>query len=282
MNKIIILFDGTKVWRSIRCGNTTNIVYFSLSMSSPITALESASFKLAGKHKDILKLLFNFALNHSDNKMHTYIIADNQDITREGLMAVLKSQDIKNQVETVRGRNELQARLRIYPESIVILDYRLFDFVSVNQFLNMKMGAKKSSWILFSDELEEHFLRQVLLIDPSISVVMKNNPLQNILDAITSATYGETYLCDIAESVLNDSPPQKKESDNLTASEKNILREIALGKTTKEIAFEKHLSFHTVNTHRRNIFRKLAVNNAHEATKYALQAGLLDLMEYYI
>ncbi|MFA7492352.1 MAG: response regulator transcription factor [Proteiniphilum sp.] len=214
--------------------------------------------------------------------MRTYIIADNQDITREGLISVLKSQDTKNQIEIVRSRNELQARLRTYPESIVIMDYRLFDFVSVNQLLNTKMGARKSSWVLFSDELEEHFLRQILLIDPTISVVMKNNPLQNILDAITSATYGEVYLCDIAESVLKEGNLQKKESDTLTASEKNILREIALGKTTKEIAFEKHLSFHTVNTHRRNIFRKLEVNNAHEATKYALQAGLLDLMEYYI
>lgn len=214
--------------------------------------------------------------------MRTYIIADNQDITREGLISVLKTQDDRNRVETARTRTELQARLHSYPQSIVILDYTLFDFVSVNQLLNMKMGSKASTWILFSDELEEHFLRQILLVDPSISVVMKHNPLENILDAVTCAIYGETYLCDIAESVLKDSPPQKKESDKLTASEKSILREIALGKTTKEIAFEKHLSFHTVNTHRRNIFRKLAVNNAHEATKYALQAGLLDLMEYYI
>lgn len=214
--------------------------------------------------------------------MHTYIIADNQDITREGLISVLRAQDMKNRVETASTRNELQALLRNYPQSVVILDYTLFDFASVNQLLNMKMGAKASSWVLFSDELEEHFLRQILLIDPSISVVMKHNPLQNILNAVICATYGEIYLCDIAESVLKDGNPQKKESDNLTASEKSILREIALGKTTKEIAFEKHLSFHTVNTHRRNIFRKLAVNNAHEATKYALQAGLLDLMEYYI
>lgn len=214
--------------------------------------------------------------------MHTYIIADNQDITREGLISVLKSQDEKNRVETVRSRTELQAQLRSHPESIVILDYTLFDFVSVNQMLNMKTGAKGSAWIMFSDALEEHFLRQILLIDPSISVVMKSEPLENILDAIVCVGYGETYLCDIAESVLKESPPPKKESDKLTTSEKSILREIALGKTTKEIAFEKHLSFHTVNTHRRNIFRKLAVNNAHEATKYALQAGLLDLMEYYI
>ena len=62
----------------------------------------------------------------------------------------------------------------------------------------------------------------------------------------------------------------------------NILKEIALDKTTKEIAAEKNLSFHTINSHRKNIFRKLGVNNVHEATKYAMRAGIVDLAEYYI
>jgi len=68
----------------------------------------------------------------------------------------------------------------------------------------------------------------------------------------------------------------------LTNTEKIILKEIALGKTTKEIAAERNLSFHTVNSHRKNIFRKLEVNNVHEATKYAMRAGIVDLAEYYI
>ncbi|MCC8146330.1 MAG: LuxR C-terminal-related transcriptional regulator [Bacteroidales bacterium] len=68
----------------------------------------------------------------------------------------------------------------------------------------------------------------------------------------------------------------------LTASEKVVLHEIALGKTTKEIAYEKNLSFHTVNTHRKNIFRKLEINNMHEAIKYAIRAGIIDVAEYNI
>ena len=52
--------------------------------------------------------------------------------------------------------------------------------------------------------------------------------------------------------------------------------------TTKEIAEKRVSSFHTVNTHRKNIFRKLQVNNVHEATRYAFRAGLIDAAEYYI
>ena len=73
-----------------------------------------------------------------------------------------------------------------------------------------------------------------------------------------------------------------EKDDLLTPAERSVLKEIALGKTTKEIAAEKNLSFHTVNSHRKNIFRKLGVNNVHEATKYAMKAGIVDLVEYYI
>ena len=68
----------------------------------------------------------------------------------------------------------------------------------------------------------------------------------------------------------------------LLPTETEILKDIAMGYTTKEIAERRFSSFHTVNTHRKNIFRKLSVNNIHEATRYALRAGLVDAAEYYI
>ena len=75
---------------------------------------------------------------------------------------------------------------------------------------------------------------------------------------------------------------EEQEKINLTKTETEILKDIALGMTTKETAEKRFSSFHTVNTHRKNIFRKLGVNNVHEATKYALRAGLVDSAEYYI
>ena len=83
----------------------------------------------------------------------------------------------------------------------------------------------------------------------------------------------------LIEEQSTDSHP---ETVNLTKTEQEVLKDIALGMTTKEIAAKRFSSFHTVNTHRKNIFRKLGVNNVHEATKYALRAGLVDAAEYYI
>ena len=50
----------------------------------------------------------------------------------------------------------------------------------------------------------------------------------------------------------------------------------------KEIAAERNSSIHTITTHKKNIFRKLQINSVYEATKYALRAGLLEMVEYYI
>lgn len=78
-------------------------------------------------------------------------------------------------------------------------------------------------------------------------------------------------------------PTQTTQEENrLTPTETEILRDIALGLTTREIAEKRYSSFHTVNTHRKNIFRKIGVNNVHEATRYALRAGMVDSAEYYI
>ena len=212
----------------------------------------------------------------------SYILADNQDITREGLISLLYQQDKNTNIVTVHSHDELREKLKLYPYSVVILDYTLFDYTSVNQFLNMTTGTKESSWLLFSDELSEVFLRQILLSNQAVSVVMKHTKKEEIIEAIRTVSTGGIYLCETAKSILESGVVNPKLPDLLTTTEKVILREIALGKMTKEIAFEKNLSFHTVNTHRRNIFRKLEINNAHEATKYAFKAGLVDFMEYYI
>lgn len=214
--------------------------------------------------------------------INNFILADNQDVTRAGLILFLKEVDAQGTVTEVSSCRQLLDAIRRFPQSVVIVDYSLFDFSSVNHLLQMKAGAVQSTWLLFSDEPEEHFLRRLLVADPTISVAMKSNSKGQMMEALQHVSMGSVYWCDFAQSIMKSSVLPAKVPDRLTASEKNILYGIALGKTTKEIAVDKNLSFHTVNAHRRNIYRKLGVNSVNEATRYALQAGLIDLMEYYI
>ena len=82
--------------------------------------------------------------------------------------------------------------------------------------------------------------------------------------------------------LIKEQQEKDDQSNILTETETEIVRAIAQGKTTKEIANERYSSIHTITTHRKNIFRKLGVNTAHEVIKYALRAGLVDSSEFYI
>lgn len=218
--------------------------------------------------------------------MREYIIADNQDISKAGMMFLLSRQKEVALLLEADNKAELVGQLRLHPEAVVILDYTLFDFAGADELIVLQERFKKADWLLFSDELSMSFLRQVLFSSMAFGVVMKDNSKEEILTALQCASRKERFICNHVSNLLlsgNSSPtPQPNDDHLLTPTEKNILKEIALGKTTKEIANEKVLSFHTINSHRKNIFRKLGVNNVHEATKYAMRAGIVDLAEYYI
>lgn len=213
--------------------------------------------------------------------MRPFILADNQYITRRGMASLLERLSIADAIVEASSRIALIERLAVYPNAVTVLDYTLFDF-SDAQLMNVMQRYPQSLWLLFSDDLSRHFLRRVLLSGQALSVVMKTDPRDDIIRALTQAARGETCLCELAKQVLRDDVPAQGEYAPLTVSERLILHEMALGKTTKEIACEQRLSFHTINAHRRNIFRKLEINNVHEAVKYALRAGIIDLSEYYI
>lgn len=177
---------------------------------------------------------------------------------------------------------ELMHQLRLVPDSVVILDYTLFDLNDVEEMLILGQRFPQSHWLLFSEDLSSDFARRVLASSQQFSILLKDSPLSEIREALQFALAHRRFICQHITQQLLTPEPVHREQVKLTKTEVEILKDIALGMTTKDIAEKRISSFHTVNTHRKNIFRKLGVNNAHEVTKFALRAGLIDSAEYYI
>lgn len=217
--------------------------------------------------------------------MRTFIIADNQDLTRKGIQSLIESASWSEEICYAESSSQLQKQLKESPNAIVLLDYALFDFPSVDYLEVMIQAYKNSFWILFFEDLTLQFLRKVLyndLINARISVVRKRDREGEIRLTLEKAMSHVVHHSEAIEaSLVEEEVPVSKQS-KLTRMEKLVLKEIAAGKTTKQIAGEKNISFHTVNTHRKNIFRKIEVNNMQEAIRYAIRAGLLDTSDYYI
>ncbi len=217
--------------------------------------------------------------------MRKIILADNQDISKAGLNYLLqKLPDLPELIEA-NNKQELLIILNEYPNSLVVLDYTLFDFESVNDLIILQMRFAQADWIIFSDELSEDFLRTLLYNTHSFSILMKDSSKDEILRALKDSMKGVRYICNFVSNILINSTKTIGSTHSkqlLTATEQEILKDMSLGKTTKEIAVKRFVSVHTIMTHRKNIFRKIEVNNVHEATKYAIRAGIVDMAEYYI
>ena len=212
--------------------------------------------------------------------MRNYIIADNQELTRFALESLLQK-DEGNVVYRAFDKAGLVELLKEHESAVVLLDYTLFDFADEDQLLIIAERFSLSEWILISDDLTPQFIRRVVYSSHQFSVVFKDGPLSELREALSAVNRHTRYLSQRAlETIITQKQQEDETPSILTTTEMEIVKAIAQGKTTKEIAAERFSSIHTVTTHRKNIFRKLGINTAHEAVKYALRA--IDPSEFYI
>ena len=214
--------------------------------------------------------------------MGKYILADNQELTRLALISLIK-QDEENILYVATDKAGLVELLKEHEDAIVLLDFTLFDFADADQLLIVGERFALSQWILISDDLTPTFIRQVIYSSHQFSIVFKDGPLNEVREALQTVSRHQRYISQRAlEVIINQQQVEEERPSILTETETEIVRAIAQGKSTKEIAAERFSSVHTITTHRKNIFRKLGVNTAHEVVKYALRAGLIDSSEFYI
>jgi DNA-binding NarL/FixJ family response regulator len=109
----------------------------------------------------------------------------------------------------------------------------------------------------------------------------KDDSIEEISQALLNGIAKKQFLSERIKIMLQN---QKTINEKLplTHTEVEVLKSIAQGKTSRTVADERNLSVHTIATHRKNIFRKIGVNNVLEASKYAVQTGIVNMTEYYI
>lgn len=215
------------------------------------------------------------------------IIADNQALTALAVETIVRAlPDYIGQSPEVNyafNCQQLTALLRDKRPTAVVLDYTLFDFSNSEQLVILGESNPEVTFLLLSDELTPDFLRYVIYNSQRIGVVYKDASLAILREAIQYVVRGDRYISQQATQILLTREVEKNlHKDDLTQTEREVLKAIAQGKTTKEIAAERFSSIHTINSHRKNIFRKLNVNCAHDAMKYAMRAGLVDEADFYI
>ncbi|NTU69032.1 MAG: response regulator transcription factor [Chlorobiaceae bacterium] len=207
------------------------------------------------------------------------LIADTQFLTTEALNSVLAAEGYA--VACVHTRAGLHDYLKVNEPSLIVTDYILFDFRSINDLRELGELHEGSPILVLCNSVNQMQIKE--LNQAGIrNIALKTDDRTELLQAVATAMKGKkAYSGSVLDILLKQDGPAE-DACLLTTSEIEIVRLISTGLTTKEIAVKKHVSFHTVTTHRKNIFRKLGVSSSPELMMFAIKAGLIDNIEYHI
>ncbi len=212
------------------------------------------------------------------------IIADTQFLIVEALKSIL-SKESRFLISGIAGSQyELYKMLRNTPCSLIITDLTAFDYDAPDDLKKIKETFPHTGILLLADSFNKAEFYELTRVGIK-NIIYKTADRDEILAAIDSTIKGRKYYSEEILNTILESDEKKlipEEPVHLTGSEVEIVRLIADGLTTKQIAMQKNISFHTVNTHRKNIFRKMQVSNASELIMHAIKAGWINNIEYYI
>ena len=112
--------------------------------------------------------------------------------------------------------------------------------------------------------------------------ILKSCPLEELITAIRNVATGKTYISSaignmIIQEYINRPQDDKSVFSVLSPREREVLQQLAEGKTTKQAGMSLHISPKTVEAHRLNIMAKLGIDNVALLTKYAIQEGLTEV-----
>ncbi|MCB0375747.1 MAG: response regulator transcription factor [Sinomicrobium sp.] len=198
--------------------------------------------------------------------MITVVIAEDHQALIDGIVSYLEfEEDIK-----ITGQaNDGEALLNIikrHPPDIVLCDIRMpkKDGIAVTKIILEQYPETKV--IAFTMFDQEEAIAQMLEAGAK-GYILKNSPLKIVLEAIRTVAGGKTYF---DKKIHLPSAGKNNSESVLSLREKDILTLIGKGKTSHEIAGELFISKHTVDTHRKNMIRKLGLNGAGELIRYAV------------
>jgi DNA-binding NarL/FixJ family response regulator len=215
-----------------------------------------------------------------DNGKIRIAIADPQFLTSIALEVILR--EVYNISVICTSFTELIRWLDTGNVDLIIIDHSIPDLKSISQLA--ELSKKAPHLIILTNEISKSELTD--LTSAGIEdVVLKTSDRNELLNAVELSLKGRKYYSEeILQLILENSSIKSSSTDicQLTSAEMEIVKLIAEGLTTKQIAAKKFISFHTVISHRKNIFRKAGVNSVSELIMYAIRAGWIDNIEYYI
>jgi len=209
------------------------------------------------------------------------VIADDHAVMRAGLRLLLNGQaDMEVVGEAGDGWETVEKAVALEPD-IVLLDISMPGLSGLEAASEIRKRAPGIKLLILTMHDDEAYLRQFLQIGASGYVVKKAADTE-LVAAIRAVQRGESFIYPTLTRVLIDSyiqrgetPRPRQPAGELTPRETEVLRLVAQGYTSQQVAGQLSISVNTVETHRAHIMEKLGLRGRAQLVRYAIARGLL-------
>ncbi len=208
------------------------------------------------------------------------VLVDDHRIVRKGLQSLLKTYDDIQVIGTAASGEEVLQHIEEWLPDVVVLDMLMPGGIDgVETIRRLKQLAPNVRVVVLTSYADDARVIAALRAG-AIGYVRKEAEPELLLSSIYAAAHGQSLLDPVvASTLMNELQRAGKHSAELTEREQTVLKQLAQGRTNREIAAALVVTEETVKTHVGNILTKLQLAHRTQAVIYALKKGLITLDE---
>ena len=212
------------------------------------------------------------------NREAAVLLVDDHALILQGLQSVISEMPEIGEVCIASSGNEALSILEKKTFDLYLLDLELPEMDGLTLLKQIRRKYPAARIIVNTMHEEPWVIRKIMQLDLN-GVVLKSGEVSELIDAVRAVLQGGVYFCREFKELELQSVKRKRDVPEcsmwLTQREKEVLREIAAGMQTREIAERLHVSVNTVESHRKSLMLKLEARNAVELVVKAIRMGLV-------
>jgi DNA-binding NarL/FixJ family response regulator len=210
------------------------------------------------------------------------LIVDDHDLVREGVRTMLEQEPGFEVVgECGDGQEAIRAVRELSPD-VVLMDVALPGGIGGLEATEAILSERPATRVIMLTQYgEREYIRRALKIGAQ-GYLLKRSVSSQLKEAIHTVFQGRRYLHpaaadELVELVTRGASLEEEEYETLTQRERQVLKLLAEGKTSRDIAKYLGISLKTAMTHRANLMAKLGLHSRAEVVKYAIRNGVIQV-----